>query len=97
MAEILKGIDVVKGMKKRAEALLGDLTAKGIKPVLCIVRVGERAEDIAYEKSAIKRCADFGILARRGKSLQWWTLIISMSYPAFGVLSTSTVYPSVSA
>ena len=33
----------------------------GIMPALAIVRVGERAEDIAYENSVKKRFMDFGL------------------------------------
>ncbi|MEG0833730.1 MAG: bifunctional 5,10-methylenetetrahydrofolate dehydrogenase/5,10-methenyltetrahydrofolate cyclohydrolase [Oscillospiraceae bacterium] len=34
-------------------------------PQLCIVRVGERPDDIYYEKSAVKRCASVGVMTRK--------------------------------
>lgn len=33
----------------------------GIKPKLAIVRVGERPDDLAYERGALKRCQNIGI------------------------------------
>ena len=43
--------------KKKSDAL----RAKGIIPTLAIVRIGERGGDLAYEKSATKRCGDSGV------------------------------------
>ncbi len=34
---------------------------RGISPTLAIVRVGERAEDLSYERGACKRCEMIGI------------------------------------
>jgi methylenetetrahydrofolate dehydrogenase (NADP+)/methenyltetrahydrofolate cyclohydrolase len=37
------------------------LKARGITPTLGIIRVGERADDVSYEKSATKRCEAVGV------------------------------------
>ncbi|KXZ39358.1 methylenetetrahydrofolate dehydrogenase (NADP+) / methenyltetrahydrofolate cyclohydrolase [Alkalithermobacter thermoalcaliphilus JW-YL-7 = DSM 7308] len=37
------------------------LKEKGITPKLTIIRVGNKEDDISYEKAALKRCKDIGI------------------------------------
>lgn len=63
MAEILKGAPVAAAiteeLTRRAEAL----KAKGVEPCLAILRVGERADDLAYERGALKRCEKVGVRA----------------------------------
>ena len=61
MAEILKGKDVVAALKEKMIADVEALKARGIVPTLAIVRVGERGDDIAYERGATKRCAGVGV------------------------------------
>jgi methylenetetrahydrofolate dehydrogenase (NADP+)/methenyltetrahydrofolate cyclohydrolase len=65
MAQILKGKEVVdslvEGMKKDVETL----KAKGIAPALGIIRVGERADDISYEKGVTKRCDLVGVVVKQ--------------------------------
>lgn len=61
MAEILMGKDVVAALKEKMIADVEDLKARGIVPTLAIVRVGERGDDIAYEKGAMKRCGSVGV------------------------------------
>lgn len=61
MAEILKGKPVAdaicSGLAPRIEAL----KAQGVLPTLAIVRVGEREDDLSYERGATKRCESLGI------------------------------------
>ena len=38
---------------------------RGVVPTLAIVRVGEREDDLSYERGALKRCDKVGIEARR--------------------------------
>ncbi len=61
MAEIWKGKPVADAMtaRMREEALA--LKARGVAPTLCIFRVGERPDDLAYERGALKRCEAVGI------------------------------------
>ena len=61
MAELLKGIDVVNGMKATLSARVEALKAKGLTPCLAIVRIGERPDDLSYERGAIKRCEGIGL------------------------------------
>ena len=60
MAEILKGkpvADVItEDLKKRTEVLKG----KGVTPTLAIIRVGEREDDLSYERGALKRAENVG-------------------------------------
>ena len=61
MAEILKGAPVAAAISEtlipRAEAL----RQRGVEPCLAILRVGERTDDLAYERAARKRCETVGI------------------------------------
>jgi len=61
MAELLKGIEVVNAMKERLAAKNDELIKKGVTPCLNIVRVGERPDDLSYEKGALKRFDGLGI------------------------------------
>jgi len=61
MAELLKGIEVVNGMKDDLSARVSVLKRKGVTPCLGIVRVGERPDDLSYEKGAVKRCDGIGL------------------------------------
>jgi methylenetetrahydrofolate dehydrogenase (NADP+)/methenyltetrahydrofolate cyclohydrolase len=65
MAQILKGKEVVDAlvetMKKDVEAL----KAKGVTPALGIIRLGERDDDISYEKGAKKRCDSVGVAVKQ--------------------------------
>ena len=49
---VLKGIDVSKAINERISEGLKDLKRK---PKLAIVRVGERQDDLAYERAAVKK------------------------------------------
>lgn len=64
MAEILKGAPVAKAITAQLVPEVEALKANGVIPTLCIVRVGERPDDLSYEKGAVKRCAACGIEAR---------------------------------
>jgi len=61
MAELLKGADVVKSLGDKMVHDIGILKDKGISPTLAILRVGERPDDISYEKNATKRCGTVGV------------------------------------
>ena len=64
MATILKGMAVVNAMKKQMQSDVEKLSAQGIVPTLGIVRVGEREDDIAYERGATKRCQGIGVAVK---------------------------------
>ena len=61
MAEILKGANVVAALNERLTAEVEELAKAGVFPTLAIVRVGERQDDIAYERGATKRCEKIGV------------------------------------
>lgn len=64
MAEILKGAPVAAALDERTAQAVKALKCRGITPTLAILRVGERPDDLAYERAAIKRCDKLGIAVR---------------------------------
>ncbi len=56
----LKGAAVSAKIKEQVETLLNDL--KGKTPKLAIVRVGERPDDLSYERGALKKMESFGLM-----------------------------------
>ncbi|MDR1130924.1 MAG: bifunctional 5,10-methylene-tetrahydrofolate dehydrogenase/5,10-methylene-tetrahydrofolate cyclohydrolase [Oscillospiraceae bacterium] len=61
----LKGAPVAAAINERTGTALGGLLEKGVQPTLAIVRAGERADDLAYENSAARRCEKLGAAVRR--------------------------------
>ena len=61
MAEILKGAPAAAAITQDLIARAEKLKAAGVTPCLAILRVGERPDDLAYERVAIKRCEKIGI------------------------------------
>lgn len=57
--QILKGAEVSSAIKERVQEQLAGL--KGEIPRLAIVRVGERPDDISYERGAVKKMEAFGL------------------------------------
>lgn len=51
-------------LAEKSAADAAALTEKGIKPTLAILRVGERDDDLSYERGAMKRCAAAGVEVR---------------------------------
>jgi methylenetetrahydrofolate dehydrogenase (NADP+)/methenyltetrahydrofolate cyclohydrolase len=64
MTMLLRGDEVSEALKKRIVAEVEGLKAAGIEPTLAIVRVGERKDDVSYERAAIKRAEDSGVAVR---------------------------------
>lgn len=65
MAELLKGVAVAKAMTAELAARAEALRGNGIVPTLAIIRVGERDDDLSYERGALKRCDKVGIDVRK--------------------------------
>ena len=65
MAEIWKGAPVAAALTERLIPRAQALAEKGVTPTLAIVRVGERPEDLSYERGALKRCEKVGIAVRQ--------------------------------
>ena len=65
MATILKGAPVVAAMNEANAARCAALAAKGITPTLAVVRVGEREDDLSYERGVLARCAKVGVAVKQ--------------------------------
>ena len=65
MAELWKGAPVAAALTERLIPRAKALVEKGVTPTLAIVRVGERPEDLSYERGALKRCEKVGIAVRQ--------------------------------
>lgn len=65
MAQLLKGLPVAKELTLQLAQRASALEERGVTPTLAIVRVGERDDDLAYERGACKRCESVGIQVRR--------------------------------
>ena len=61
MAKILKGKEVADALTARMQQDVEELKAQGVTPTLCIFRVGERPDDLAYERGATKRAQAAGV------------------------------------
>ena len=61
MTMLLKGAEVSKALNEKIKKEVEELKEKGITPCLAMVRVGERPDDISYERGATKRCENLGI------------------------------------
>lgn len=64
MAEVLKGAPVAAALTEKLQKEVEELREKGIDPTLAILRVGERPDDLAYERGAMKRSEKVGITVR---------------------------------
>ncbi len=65
MAELLKGGPAAAAMNEKTAARAAALTARGICPTLAVVRVGERPDDLSYEKGVLACCAKVGVAVRQ--------------------------------
>lgn len=65
MTKLLKGTPLIDMMCEELIEKVQVLATHSIKPCLAIVRVGEKPNDISYEKTIIKRCDKIGITAKQ--------------------------------
>lgn len=65
MARKLKGGEVSDSLSKRISQRVEELKKNGIFPTLAIVRLGEKPEDMSYERGAMKRAVQLGITVRQ--------------------------------
>ena len=61
MSNILKGSSVANYIKDNIRKDVDYLKSRGTEPTLGIIRVGQRKDDISYEKSIVKFCDSVGI------------------------------------
>ena len=64
MAELLKGAPVAAALNEKLSAEVALLKSKEIIPTLAILRAGAREDDIAYERSAVRRCEQVGVAVK---------------------------------
>ncbi|QWT18209.1 bifunctional 5,10-methylenetetrahydrofolate dehydrogenase/5,10-methenyltetrahydrofolate cyclohydrolase [Collinsella sp. zg1085] len=65
MTEILRGAPVAHALEEQLAARIQHLQTAGIQPCLVSLRVGERVDDIAYERSAARRAEKNGLITRQ--------------------------------
>lgn len=53
--EELRGMPVVKHIAEEVSARMEELAKKDIVPTLAVIRVGEREDDLSYERGLMKR------------------------------------------
>ena len=61
MARVLNGKEVACAISARVQEQVATLKERGIEPKLAILRVGDREDDLSYERGAMKRAANCGI------------------------------------
>lgn len=64
MAVLLKGAAAAKSITEKTASRALQLAEKGVYPTLAIVRLGEREDDMSYERGAKKRCEQVGAAVR---------------------------------
>lgn len=61
MANILKGKPVADAITESLVPRIEALQAAGVEPMLAVIRVGAREEDLSYERGIVKRCELLGL------------------------------------
>lgn len=65
MAELMKGAPVAAAITGQLIQRAERLKEQGVVPTLAIVRVGEKPDDLSYERGACKRCEKVGIAVKQ--------------------------------
>ena len=65
MAKQLLGKEVTAALNEKIKGQAAQLDAKGVKPTLGLIRVGERGDDVSYERGAAKRCETLGVACEK--------------------------------
>ena len=65
MALVLRGKEVADALTAQMKQDVEQLRAAGTVPTLCIFRVGERPDDLSYERGAVKRASMAGVEVRK--------------------------------
>lgn len=61
MAEILKGFPAAKALTEELKERTAALAEAGTVPTLCVVRLGEKEDDLSYEAGILKRAESTGV------------------------------------
>lgn len=65
MACLLRGAPVAQELTEELVHRVATLSQHSVTPTLAIVRVGERPDDLSYERAALKRAEKVGVKVRR--------------------------------
>ena len=65
MADRLLGKEVNQALLEDLKARSEELQRADIEPCLAVVRVGEREEDLSYERGALKKCEKSGVICTK--------------------------------
>lgn len=65
VVKVLTGREVVAAMGEGLAVRVERLAAAGCAPCLALVRVGERPDDLSYERTIVKRAEGLGVVLRR--------------------------------
>lgn len=65
MATVLKGAEVTAALNANLKTEAEALKQRGIYPTLGIIRVGQRPDDLSYEKGACKRAETIGVAVKK--------------------------------
>ena len=64
MAMLLKGAAAAGAITAHLQEEVAALKENGVTPCLAILRVGEREDDLSYERGAVKRCTSIGVAVK---------------------------------
>lgn len=65
MAKLLLGKEVTEALNQKLIERVSALSEKNITPALAIIRIGDEASDLSYERGAMKRAALLGIAVKQ--------------------------------
>ena len=65
MALLLRGAEVVSALNEKIKAEVIALQSGGVAPTLAILRIGEKPDDLAYERGAFKRAETVGVAIKQ--------------------------------
>lgn len=65
MAKLLRGAPVAARLTEETAVRAAELGSRGVVPTLCLIRVGERTDDLSYERGLLKRAASAGVDVRK--------------------------------
>ncbi len=63
--QIMKGAPAAAALDEETIERVRKIKDQGIEPCLAILRVGEKENDLSYERGALKRCAKTGLMVRQ--------------------------------
>lgn len=65
MAKLLLGKEVNASLNEEIKEKVAKLKKEGVTPKLGIIRIGEREDDLSYERGATKRCETLGVACEK--------------------------------